>query len=55
MRAAERLEPPALRSLDAIHIASALMLGEELAALVSYDERMLNAARMIGVPTASPA
>jgi predicted nucleic acid-binding protein len=43
-----------LRSLDAIHIASAQQLEGELGALVSYDERMLTAARALGVPVSSP-
>jgi predicted nucleic acid-binding protein len=44
-----------LRSLDAIHIASAQQLEGELDALVSYDERMLTAARSLGVPVSRPA
>ena len=43
-----------LRSLDAIHIASAQQLERELAALVSYDERMLAAARSLGLPVRRP-
>jgi predicted nucleic acid-binding protein len=43
-----------LRSLDAIHIASAQQLAGELDALVSYDERMLTAARSLGVPVNRP-
>jgi predicted nucleic acid-binding protein len=44
-----------LRSLDAIHIASAQQLRAELDALVSYDERMLAAARALGVPVSRPS
>lgn len=43
-----------LRSLDAIHIASAQQLEAQLDALVSYDERMLTAARSLGVPVSRP-
>jgi predicted nucleic acid-binding protein len=43
-----------LRSLDAIHIASAQQLEDELDALVSYDERMLTAARALGIPIVRP-
>jgi predicted nucleic acid-binding protein len=43
-----------LRGLDAIHIASARQLAGELDALVSYDERMLTAARSLGVPVSHP-
>jgi predicted nucleic acid-binding protein len=44
-----------LRSLDAIHIASAQLLDDELRALVTYDDRMLDAARALGVPATRPA
>lgn len=43
-----------LRSLDAIHLASAGRLGAELRALVTYDIRMRDAARGLGLPVASP-
>lgn len=48
------LLPAHLRSLDAIHLASALRLGTDLGSLVSYDQRMLDAARRLGINTASP-
>ena len=51
---AAQLEPPLLRSLDAIHLASALLLQRRLDALVSYDRRMLAAARAAGIRTATP-
>jgi predicted nucleic acid-binding protein len=44
-RTASTLEPPALRTLDAIHVASALALGTDLAFVVTYDLRMQQAAR----------
>jgi predicted nucleic acid-binding protein len=43
-----------LRSLDAIHLASALGLGDQLSALVTYDARMLELAGELGLTTASP-
>lgn len=49
------IEPVALRSLDAIHLASALELGDELDAFVTYDARQATAARELGLPVASPA
>jgi predicted nucleic acid-binding protein len=52
---AGRLEPPALRSLDAIHLASALALGAELEALVTYDARLADAARAVGLEVIAPA
>jgi predicted nucleic acid-binding protein len=51
---AASLDPVELRSLDAIHVAAALELGGRLEAVVSYDERMLNAAEALGLPTARP-
>ena len=45
---------PWLRTLDALHLASALLLGEALTALVAYDERLLDAARDAGLAVAAP-
>lgn len=52
-RAAE-LGPPTLRSLDAVHLASALDLGADLGVIVTYDDRMLSGAAGVGLPTAAP-
>jgi len=52
--AAAAVQPPELRSIDALHVASALRLGGALAAFVSYDARQLEAAAVLGLPTASP-
>jgi predicted nucleic acid-binding protein len=43
------LGPPALRSLDAIHLATALTIGPELEAMVTYDHRLADAAREMGI------
>src|SRR5438094_47947 len=43
-----------LHSLDAIHLAAAQRLGSDLSVLVSYDERMLSAARALGIRVTSP-
>ncbi len=51
---AARLPGERLRSLDAIHLAAAQLFGRDLAALVSYDERMIDAARVLKIPIASP-
>ncbi len=51
---AARLSPPSLRSLDAIHLASALEIRDELTAFVAYDDRLLAAASALGMPVASP-
>lgn len=46
--------PSSLRSLDAIHVATAQSLGSELGALITYDQRMAQAAHQLGLPVASP-
>ena len=43
-----------LRTLDAIHLATARILVSELDAFVSYDDRLVAAAGAAGIPTASP-
>ncbi len=52
---AAALEPPTLRTLDAIHIASALVLANALESLITYDARMQDAARLAGISVAAPA
>jgi predicted nucleic acid-binding protein len=52
---AGRLEPPELRSLDAIHLASARQLGASLTRIVTYDARMADAARACGWSVLAPA
>ena len=51
--AAGALAEPALRALDAIHIASATDLSP-LDGFVTYDERQAAAARLVGLRTLSP-
>ncbi len=53
--ATARMSPPSLRSLDALHLASALQLRDELTAFIAYDDRLLDAASVLGMPVASPA
>jgi predicted nucleic acid-binding protein len=48
------LEPPQLRSLDAIHLASARLLGPSVQQIVTYDKRMAAAAEAGGWKVASP-
>lgn len=52
--AAARGIPARVRSLDAIHLATALSFGASLEALVAYDRRLLDAARAAGLTVASP-
>jgi uncharacterized protein len=52
-RAAE-LEPAALRSLDALHLASALSLADALGSVVTYDLRLGDAATAAGLDVRAP-
>lgn len=52
--AAAALTPVTLRSLDAIHLATALSLGGDLAAVLTYDDRMADAARSHGLTVLAP-
>ncbi len=54
LKLAGSLLPLELRSLDAIHLATARRLGAELSEIVTYDERMVAAARSMGIKTATP-
>jgi len=47
------LAEPALRALDAIHVASAVDL-DRIETFVTYDERQAAAARLAGLRTMSP-
>lgn len=51
---AARLEPPTLRTLDSLHIASALAL-YRVDAFVTYDARLASAAQAAGLPVFSPS
>ena len=52
--AAGLLAPAELRSLDAIHLATAQALGDELRSLVTYDDRMVAAAARLGHRVVQP-
>ena len=52
--AAGELVPAELRSLDALHLATALRLQGDLGVVVTYDDRMLAAARRLKLKTAAP-
>lgn len=45
---------PSLRSLDALHLASALSLAADLTSFVAYDHRLLSAAAEAGLEPLSP-
>jgi hypothetical protein len=44
LRIAAAIAPITLRSLDAIHLATAVSLGQDLAGIITYDQRMVEAA-----------
>jgi predicted nucleic acid-binding protein len=54
LEAASRLPDPRLRSLDAIHLATALRLREDLDTVVTYDNRLASGAEGQGLPVAMP-
>jgi len=49
------MQPVELRTLDAIHLATAERLGRDISELVIYDERMAGGARQLGYRVSSPA
>ena len=52
--AAGILEPRLLRTLDAIHLATALTLGDDLDTIVTYDDRMIEGAALLGLSAVAP-
>jgi uncharacterized protein len=54
LEAAGRLTPPTLRSLDAIHLSAALVHADELASVLTYDERMSAGAAQHGLRVETP-
>jgi uncharacterized protein len=51
---AQAVRPATVRSLDAIHLGTALHARHELTSFVTYDNRLLDAARAAGLPVGSP-
>lgn len=49
---ARRVSPPTLRTLDAIHLASALVL--DVDRVIAYDDRLIDACRQNGLQVLSP-
>jgi hypothetical protein len=52
---AGRLQPPELRSFDALHLATALEIGDDLEGFVAYDARLVDAARAASLQVVSPS
>lgn len=55
VRTAAALQPAELRTLDAIHLATALSLGQDLGVLCAYDIRIAGASAAAGVEVVAPA
>ncbi len=53
--AAAAVQPSSIRTLDAIHLASALAIAPDLDAFITYDDRLAEAARSLGLPVVRPA
>ena len=53
-RAAAELPPAGLRSLDAIHLATALLLADEIEAILAYDAKLSEACKRAGLQVAAP-
>jgi predicted nucleic acid-binding protein len=51
---AENIGPPTLRSLDALHLASAFELGDALTGFIAYDKRLRDAAVLTNLPVMTP-
>ncbi len=54
-QAAAKLPPVGLRSLDAIHLASALLLRDEMEAVLVYDVKLSEACQHAGLKVEAPA
>ena len=54
LESAGLLHQEILRSLDAVHVATALAIGDDLDVVVTYDQRMIDASAALGFRTATP-
>jgi predicted nucleic acid-binding protein len=52
---AQTVRPVTVRSLDAVHLGTALSIRRTLTSFVTYDKRLLDAAAAAGLPVHSPA
>lgn len=52
---AQTVQPVTVRSLDAIHLGTALVIRPDITSFVTYDKRLLDAAAASGLPVDSPA
>ncbi|MFZ1381194.1 MAG: type II toxin-antitoxin system VapC family toxin [Scrofimicrobium sp.] len=54
LRIAGVIRPVELRSIDAIHVATAIRSGDDVRSIITYDKRMAEAARLSGFKVVSP-
>ena len=54
MDRAATLDPRELRTLDAIHLAAALLIASDLGVLITYDQRLASAATTLGLRVEAP-
>lgn len=52
---AANIEPKSLKSLDAVHVTTALSLGDELEGVITYDQQMAGAVEGYGFPVIAPS
>ncbi len=52
---AQTVRPVTVRSLNTIHLGTALAIRPRLTSFITYDRRLLEAAMAAGLPTESPA
>jgi len=55
IESAGRLPDPLPSTLEAIHLATALLIRADVDSLLTYDERLATAARTHGIPVVAPA
>lgn len=55
LESAGEIDPVSVRSLDAIHLATAMLLIDSLDVLITYDSRMAAAAESLGLPVVAPS
>lgn len=55
IEAAGELDPAELRSLDALHLATIISLGEDVERVYCYDSRLTYAAQAIGIDVSEPS
>jgi uncharacterized protein len=54
-KAACRVGPAVVRTLDAIHLATALSASDRIGAVLTYDNRLADACAATGLPVLAPA